>query len=363
MIDFWTKIYRELSGGGDIVLATIVGQQGSAPRTTGTHFIVRPDGSFRGTIGGGKLEADVLKAVPQVLSERKNKLLGFRLKGTEVAQTEMICGGEVDVYLEFFSGATPSYRDLFKGIADLAHTGREGLLATRIGDGLPADRGDLKVLLPAGPDQPSFPASLPDWLAPHQKRLQEILGAGPLDPASFRLENSDFLIFIEPLKPPATVYLFGAGHISRPLCQLAKLVDFRVVVVDDREEFANRARFPEADEIRIRSFELDPLEFPWGPTAYVVIITRGHLHDHQLLRQILPKPVRYLGMIGSRHKREVIYKALRREGFSEDLIKTVHAPIGLSINAQTPEEIAVSIAAELIQVRGADRPAQKNWRV
>ncbi|MBI5584446.1 MAG: XdhC family protein [Deltaproteobacteria bacterium] len=363
MIDFYAQINREISGGGDIVLATIVGQQGSAPRTTGTHFIVRPDGSFSGTIGGGKLEAEVLQTVPQVFAERKNKLLCFRLKGTEVAQTEMICGGEVDVYLELLSGANPFYRQLFKGIADLARSGREALLATQVRDGLAADREDLKVLLPTGLGEPSIPASVPEWLRPYQQRLKEALEGDPLDPAPFRLENAGFIIFVEPLKPAATVYLFGAGHISRPLCQLAKLVDFRVVVVDDREEFANRTRFPEADEIWVRSFDLDPLEFPLGPNAYVVIITRGHLHDHQLLRQVLPKPVRYIGMIGSRHKREVVFKALRREGFAEDLIKTVHAPIGLAINAQTPEEIAVSIAAELIQVRGAGQPPQKNWSV
>jgi xanthine dehydrogenase accessory factor len=363
MIDLYEKMDQEIAGGGDVVLATIVGQQGSAPRTTGTHFLIRSDGSFSGTIGGGRLEADVLKAAPQVLAERRNKLLFFRLQGTEVAETEMICGGEVDIYLELFSGADPFHQALAHNIAALLREGREGLLVTRLLDGLPADQHDAKVLLQTGPGPSSFPEILPEWLRPFQDRLMEILAAGERGPGFFGPEGTEGPIFIEPLQGSATVYLFGAGHISRPLCQLAKMVHFRVVVVDDREEFANRSRFPEADAIWVRSFDLAPLELPLDGNAYVVIITRGHLHDHQLLRQILPKPLRYLGMIGSRHKREVVFKALRREGFSEDLIQSVHAPIGLNINAQTPEEIAVSITAELIQVRGAGQRRKKNWQV
>ena len=141
------------------------------------------------------------------------------------------------------------------------------------------------------------------------------------------------------------------------------MVGFRVVVIDDREEFPTRDRFPEADERIVRSFDGGLNELPLGPDSYIVIITRGHLHDHQILRQVLKKPLGYLGMIGSRRKTEIIIEALRREGFSEEEIKTIHAPIGLAINAQTPEEIAVSIIAELIQVRGEGQVKKKTWAV
>ncbi len=159
------------------------------------------------------------------------------------------------------------------------------------------------------------------------------------------------------------MFLFGAGHVSRPLCRLAKMAGFRVVVIDDREEFPTTARFPEADELLVRSFDADLNELSLGPNAYIVIITRGHLHDHQILRQVLKKPLGYLGMIGSRRKTGIIFEALRREGFSEEKIKSVHAPIGLAINAQTPEEIAISIIAELIQVRGEGQVRKKTWAV
>ncbi|MFZ3046285.1 MAG: XdhC family protein, partial [Desulfatirhabdiaceae bacterium] len=139
---------------------------------------------------------------------------------------------------------------------------------------------------------------------------------------------------------------------SRETAILSKMIGFETVVLDDRPEFANRERFPEADEIRIlSSFDcaLDGLVI--DGKGYIVILTRGHLHDKTVLGLALRKPARYIGMIGSRKKRDAIYRALEREGFSNDDLARVHSPIGLSIGAQTPAEIAVSIAAELIRVR------------
>jgi xanthine dehydrogenase accessory factor len=126
-----------------------------------------------------------------------------------------------------------------------------------------------------------------------------------------------------------------------------------VTVFDDRAEFADRRRFPDADDLVVQPFDQMLKDFPIGSNAFVVIVTRGHLHDHQIVRQVLKNPPRYIGMIGSRHKKGIIFKALREEGFSEDLIQSIHTPIGLDIGAETPEEIAVSIVAELIQVRGS----------
>ena len=326
MVDIQEQIFREIDGGGDIVLATIVDQKGSAPRTTGTQFLVRPDRTFSGTIGGGKLEAEVLEAAPQVFSERKNKVLSFRLKGEEVAQTEMLCGGEVEVYLELFSGRSSFHREFFKNIKDLTRQGREGLLASRIQDGLPSDAGGTKFLFTSGPIPTFFPSPPPDWVSPFLDRLSDHL-QDPR-PAAWLSQHGtpNDKIFFEVLIPRATVYIFGAGHISRPLCRLAKLVDFQVVVVDDREEFANRTRFPEADELLVRPFDLDPLEIPFGANAYIVIITRGHLHDHLLLRQVLSRPSRYIGMIGSRHKREVIFRPSVGKGFPKNRLKPFMPP-------------------------------------
>ena len=362
MDDLYQQIDRELSQGRELVLATIVRQIGSAPRTIGTRCLIRSDGGFGGTIGGGKLEAEVLQAAPRVFSRRKNAMLCFRLLGEEVAETEMLCGGEVDVYLELLTPRNPAHRQLFRVLAEQTLRNRKVLMVTGLDLEGDAERGESKFIYSGTKEGEFFPDPPPDWMGPLWDRLPGFLnslyplflaGSGPAGQTD---------LFLEPWTPPATLFLFGAGHISRPLCGLAKLVGFRVVVIDDREEFPTKARFPEADELLVRSFDLDLDDIPLGSGAYIVVITRGHLHDHQIVRRVLRKAVRYLGMIGSRRKTGLIFQALRREGFSEDLIKTIHAPIGLAINAQTPEEIAVSIVAELIQVRGqgADSIVQAN---
>ena len=360
MDDLYRQINQELSHGRDIVLATIVRQKGSAPRTTGTRFLIRADGRFSGTIGGGRLEADVLRAAPEVFSRRKNKLLYFRLQGEEVAQTEMICGGEVDVFLELISAQNLHHRLFFNNLSSLSLPDHKILLATLIEDQGSADRQDTNFFY--SEEEGYFPNPPPAWIQPLRDRLSAFLNNDP--PVQLLTDPSGKgRIFLETWTPPVTVFLFGAGHVSRPLCRLAKMTGFRVMVIDDREEFPTKARFPEADALIVRSFDVGLKELPLDPNSYVVIITRGHLHDHQILRQVMKKPLGYIGMIGSRRKTEIIFQALRREGFSEEAILTIHAPIGLAINAQTPEEIAVSIIAELIQVRGEGQVKKKTWAV
>jgi len=158
--------------------------------------------------------------------------------------------------------------------------------------------------------------------------------------------------FVEPTVLPGTLYLFGAGHVSRSVAEMASLVDFRTVVLDDRAEFANAERFPGAELLQVvpsfnRSFEGLDID----RDGFVVILTRGHLHDKTVLEQALKTDAGYIGMIGSRRKRDLIYQELLMKGFSQSELERVHAPIGLAIGAETPEEIAVSIVAELIQVR------------
>jgi xanthine dehydrogenase accessory factor len=158
-------------------------------------------------------------------------------------------------------------------------------------------------------------------------------------------------IFIEPVLPPALLYIFGAGHVAYNLYKVATIAGFDVVVVDDREAYANRERFPDAREIIAGDFEgtmarLDPSE-----TSHIVIVTRGHRDDMRILRWAVNTRAGYLGMIGSRRKTISIYKELEKEGIHSEKFAHVHAPVGLEIGAVTPEEIAVSIVAEMIAVR------------
>jgi xanthine dehydrogenase accessory factor len=168
--------------------------------------------------------------------------------------------------------------------------------------------------------------------------------------APFLLDYQDREIFVEPLVHPGTVHLAGAGHVALAVAKLAAFVDFDIVVMDDRSEFANTARYPEAKEVRVVPSFAACLE-NLGQDDYVVIVTRGHLHDREVLAQALRTKAGYIGMIGSRRKRGAVYESLRQEGITDTDLARVHCPIGLAIDADTPEEIALSIVAEMVQVR------------
>src|SRR5437868_14862883 len=158
-------------------------------------------------------------------------------------------------------------------------------------------------------------------------------------------------IFVEPILPPASLYIFGAGHVSVNLYKVAKDAGFDVTVVDDRASYANRERFPDAKEVIAKDFEQAMAHIVPTEASYTVIVTRGHRDDMRVLRWAVQTPARYIGMIGSKRKTITIYQELEKEGVSRDLFERVHAPVGLDIGAITPEEIAVAITAELIAVR------------
>jgi xanthine dehydrogenase accessory factor len=347
MEEFFTQVKDELNRGRDICLATIVDQLGSAPRHLGTRFLVRTDGSFRGTIGGGLLEHTTIQAAREAIREKRIRMLHFRLKGSDVADSDMLCGGDVDIFLEPVSAADQKAARVYKAAADLAASGGQGVLATKLDEDGPAGQGGRHLLLADGRDTMGSAGQDPEL----EPLLKEILAEG--DPAQavrrVKLAGGDYLV--EFLAGRPVVFLFGGGHISLWLAKLVAMTGFRLVVVDDRPEYANPERFPEADEVWVRDFTrvLDAIHL--GPEAYVVIVTRGHIFDKEVLGQALKQQPAYLGMIGSKRKRAVIYKALKDEGVSPDLLAKVRSPIGMDIGAQTPEEIAVSIIAELIAVR------------
>jgi xanthine dehydrogenase accessory factor len=158
-------------------------------------------------------------------------------------------------------------------------------------------------------------------------------------------------IFVEPVLPPADLYIFGAGHVAASLYKVARIAGFDVTVVDDREAYANRERFPDAQQVIAEDFDKAVAQLAPGESSYIVIVTRGHRDDMRMLRWAVQTPARYVGMIGSKRKTITIFKELQAEGLAPHLFDRVHAPVGLDIGAITPEEIAVSITAELIAKR------------
>lgn len=351
------QVHQELTQGKNLCLATIVNQIGSAPRALGASFLVRADGSIAGTIGGGRLEADVITAAVQTLSSKESRILHFRLKGTEASQTDMLCGGDVDVYLEPVLAGDQAALDIFSAAAQVLSQGQRGLMVTPLLPGPQQGLAGRKLLITSQGDMVGSVEILPNLTAELKSDLDELVSRGK--PGLWMQQTPEGLkvdCFLEPIASAPVLYLFGGGHVSLPVASLAKMVGFRLVVVDDRPDFANPQRFPMADEVLVRDFENVLNELEMGPEAYVVIITRGHIFDKDVLAQALRKPAVYVGMIGSKRKRDIIYRTLLGEGFTQDDLAKVHSPVGLDIGAETPEEIAVSIVAELVQERAQRNP-------
>ena len=165
------------------------------------------------------------------------------------------------------------------------------------------------------------------------------------------LEAGEIEVFIEAIQPPPTLLIVGAGHIAQPLSRIGKMLGFEVAVIDDRPSLVSKARFPEADRLIAGYYGEELARFPITSSTYIVLVTRGHRHDEESLRQVIHSPAAYIGMIGSRRRVGAVFQHLAEEGIPHELIDRVCSPIGLDIGAETPEEIAVSILAEVINVR------------
>jgi xanthine dehydrogenase accessory factor len=330
------------------VLATIVSRHGSTPRMAGTRMIITVDARTFGTIGGGLLEARVVLKAAEVLSAKRPMLIPFDMKPSELAAMDMVCGGRLEVLLEFVDPDGPAavVLNAWRKVQNPPDTCFFLTSMQFSGETVEAVRHCLL------------------------KNRRVVCGDPPLDPAAVEklahdhsdavglrtvtLENE--LILVEPVLAVETVYLFGAGHIAQPTARLAAFVGFRVRVLDDRAEFANAELFPEAEETRVLTDFGSALKgLAIGRSAFIVIVTRGHLHDKTVLMQALRTEAAYIGMIGSRRKRDHIFNALLKQGFAEADVKRVHSPIGLDISAETPEEIALSIVAEMVHVRAKRR--------
>jgi xanthine dehydrogenase accessory factor len=335
-----SAIHEILSRKQPLVMALILSQEGSTPRAAGTRMIIGADGAIAGTIGGGRIEAIVMETAREMLGKPGAVIRSFDLTSEIADAMDMICGGKLDILMDAMAPDEES-RLFFSNLLQMLDQRHKGMLATELmesgSDVLQIRRA---VLLQDGGVIGSSDFKTKIDAIPKKLRAPVLIQSG------------DRRLFIEPVMSAGTLYLFGAGHVSLQTAMLAKRVGFETVILDDRAEFANAGRFPDADELRVlASFDQSFGGLEIHADSYLVILTRGHLHDKTVLQQALKTPAGYIGMIGSRKKRDAIYRAMEREGFSAADLEKVHSPIGLSIGAQTPEEIAVSIVAELIHAR------------
>ena len=341
-------ICEQLSSGAPVVLASIIASKGSSPRHGGTKMVIAVSGKAFGTIGGGILEATTIKESVTALSSGHAEILSFNMAGESALSIDPICGGEATVLLDCVSPVAENV-NLFWRLHDAVVKGRDCYLLTV----LEGRRDNVRVigrsmLSPEGEVVGSY-----DWSDQH------------IEMVKFELHNissttvlalGDISVVVDPIRRTKTLYCFGAGHVALPTAEAAALVGFRVVVVDDRAEFANAERFPLANAVLVIDDFGRALEgLAIDRDSFVIILTRGHFHDRVVLEQALKTNAGYIGMIGSRRKRDTIYATLSSQGVPPEQLDRVHCPIGLAIGAETPEEIAISIVAELIAERARIR--------
>lgn len=253
MLEIYQELVNVTSKGERAVLATVISSHGSAPRKAGAKMLIKNDSTFIGTVGGGGVEQQLKEKAIEVMNSGEPQIVHFDLSGRGEGAA-MICGGQMDV-------------------------------------------------------------------------------------------------FLEPIVPSETLYLFGAGHISKSTAAMGKTLGFRVVVIDPRPEYNNIDRFPDADSLIVEEYDSAFPKLSADKGSYIVIYTTGHVLDEQCLHFAVGTKAKYIGMIGSKKKVKEVKERLLQKGVSQQQLDKVYAPIGMEIRAETPEEIAISILAEIIKVK------------
>ena len=317
---------EKLSSGEDLMLVTVIASSGATPRGAGARMLVGRDGRICGTIGGGAVEYRSEHIAAEQLKKRASLEHDFTLTKDDVQNLGMICGGDVKVFFHFIPAGDENTIAVCKEAAARFERGESFWLVTDLENG-----GRLSL---------TDKVSAPDWLLPH-------LNAHPQ-----RVQADGHDVFAEQMNSSGRVYIFGGGHVAQALEPVLTNVGFRCVVMDDRPDFTRRELFPTAEEIKLIDFGNISESVSITGEDYVCVMTRGHAFDTVVQAQILPLRPYYVGVIGSRAKAAGVRRQLiENYGVSEADCDLVTTPIGLDIGAETPAEIAISIAAQLIAVR------------
>ncbi len=323
MRQFWKTLIRGLESSRPVCLVSLLSSVGSTPRSAGAMMVVLPDGSIAGTIGGGNVEFEAQKLAAEVLRSGRDERRDYRFVQGNDRSLGMVCGGDVAVQFQYISPGDETALCVFRALAEADGQGRDAWLVRRLEDSRVTG---MRAVTAADADG---------------SRLSALMKDKPL------LTGDGW--FSIPVAKAGWVYIFGAGHVSRALAAALHPPGFRCALYDDRAEFADPALFPTAERVAVCDFK--KLDLTVTPNDYVAVMTRGHQADYEVLTQVLRSGARYVGCIGSRQKLALCRGRLLEAGFTPEEYAVLHAPIGLSIGAQTPEEIAVSVAAELIAVR------------
>ena len=343
--DVFEEALTLVSQGEKAALSTIVSSKGSLPMSKKAKMLVRPDGKIIGTVGGGCLEADVWAEAKHVMETETPTLQKFILTEKHAGENGLNCGGNVEIFTEpLLPGRVD---DMLEEIAQVQKVRGSAVLATVVSG---SDQVGAKLLVyPDGKTVGSLGNAEAEVCVREEVEALDTIPEGLLKVVE--IGRDPVVVFLESICPEPTLFLFGGGHVSFAIAQIASSVGFRIVVIDDRPMFANKERFPMASETLTLDMDTAFDHLVIDDLSYVVAVTRGHQHDKPIIQQAVHTHAAYVGMIGSRRKIALMWKDFEAMGISQEQLDAVHAPIGLDIGADTPEEIAVSIVAELVQVR------------
>lgn len=323
MRELFQTLRDALMRGEDAVLCSVLAASGSTPRGAGAKMAVFPDGHILGTVGGGAIEREAIQQAVRIHRGESAACRSFRLAPSQLGDIGMICGGDVTVSFRLLSAQNEADRAALEAICAALERQENAWLVYRLSGGAVTD---ILVCRAQGAPLPQLLQAVPVYLP----------GEG---------------WYAEPLVRAGTVYIVGGGHVGRALSALLPDVGFRVAVYDEREDLARAENYPRAAQVVCGQFADFTKRISVTREDSIVVMTPGHLADRAVLLQALATDACYIGCIGSHRKVEKTNEALRGAGVSGEQLARIHAPIGLEIFAETPAEIAVSIAAELIRHR------------
>ena len=338
----------------DLVLATVVQSIGSTPQKPGSSAIFGKAGLISGTVGGGVLEGKVQEISRNAILSKESSIPTFYLNKDISEGEDAICGGQVNVLID----SNPfNHLSVFEKAGESILNQIPGVLITTV-----KVFSDHKVLIDrywmTEKDKPQIPSDFIQKIEPEVKNM--LLKGDRYDFRELELSVPDskpsVLCLLEPVFPPQSLIIAGAGHIGKALAHLGNLLDFEVTVIDDRPEYANSKNIPDADHILAKDIGQAMFELKKNPDTYIVIVTRGHKDDAAALKPCIGSDAAYIGMIGSKNKIATMRMNFIDNGWAdEQQWKSVHAPIGLDIKSKSVEEIAVSIVAELVLIRNGGK--------
>lgn len=330
-----STILNLLENNHSVVLLSILESTGSSPRSTDAFMIVQEDGTTLGTIGGGNVEYIATKKALTLFQSKASTIALFNLSNKDSSNLGMICGGSISVYFHYLDGVNEQARIIFSDLKKAYSNRRTTWMIRKL-------HGDDVV------DMGLF---FDDSLHFFSTHLDLGLDFKQFTSSHATFIKGEFSYFIEPIVTTHRVLIFGGGHISQKLVPIITTVGFTPIVVEELELFATKDLFPLAADIVLTKFNQITPTLSINSQDYIVILTRGHQGDYEVLKHALKTNATYIGCIGSQTKVAFTTKRLKTDGFHLQDISRIHSPIGIDIKAKTPEEIAISITGQLIQHR------------